>query len=259
MGPYSAGMQLMPAQVRVFGCLLEKEMTVPDTYPMTLNSLVTACNQQTSRSPVVSYPASEVSAALDRLRTEHRLVRVLFSGAGSRVDKFRHIAEERLGLSRPEKAVLCVLALRGPQTLSEIKARTERMHDFADVDGIERVLDRLCDPTLDADPDEPSDVRDSGMLRAAANGPELPAGHRRPWDGPLVVRFDRQAGQKEARVMHLLGGPVDASAWRDDDAAGRGHTPSGSGAAGLADRVTQLEAELAALRTEFDSFREQFS
>ena len=245
-------MQLMPAQVRVLGCLLEKEMTVPDTYPMTLNSLVTACNQQTSRHPVVNYPAAEVSAALDRLRMDHRLVRVLFSGAGSRVDKFRHIVEERWGVSRPEKAVICVLSLRGPQTVAEIKTRAERMHDFADANAIERVLDRLADPTQDGDTDEPTDVRDSGMLRVSDTGPELAPGYRRTWDGPLVVRFDRQAGQKEARVMHLLGGPVDASALREDDAGAYRASSS------PADRVALLEAQLAELRTEFDAFRAQF-
>lgn len=249
----------MPAQVRVLGCLLEKEMTVPDTYPMTLNSLVTACNQQTSRHPVVNYPAAEVSAALDRLRLDHRLVRVLFSGAGSRVDKFRHIVEERWGLSRPEKALLCVLSLRGPQTVAELKTRTERMHDFADVDTIERVLDRLADPTQDGDTDEPTDVRDSGILRVSDNGPELAPGYRRTWDGPLVVRFDRQAGQKETRVMHLLGGPVDASALRDDDASShRSASPSSQSLPASLDRVALLEAQLAELRTEFDAFRAQF-
>lgn len=245
-------MQLMPAQVRVLGCLLEKEMTVPDTYPMTLNSLVTACNQQTSRHPVVNYPAGEVSAALDRLRMDHRLVRVLFSGAGSRVDKFRHIVEERWGLSRPEKALLCVLSLRGPQTVAELRTRTERMHDFGDADSIEGVLDRLADPTQDGDTDEPTDIRDSGMLRGTAAGPALAPGYRRTWDGPMVVRFDRQTGQKEARVMHLLGGPVDASAVRDDNAS------SHRSAAPSIDRVALLETQLAELRTEFDAFRAQF-
>ncbi len=226
---------------------------------MTMNSLVTACNQQNSRHPVVNYPAAEVSAALDRLRMDHRLVRLLFSGAGSRVDKFRHIVEERWGLSRPEKALLCVLSLRGPQTVAELKTRTERMHDFADVDTIERVLDRLADPTQDGDTDEPTDVRDSGILRVSDNGPELAPGYRRTWDGPLVVRFDRQAGQKEARVTHLLGGPVDASALRDDDPSShRTAFPSSQSLPASLDRVALLEAQLAELRTEFDAFRAQF-
>lgn len=251
-------MHLSAEQIRVLGCLLEKEMTVPDTYPMTLNSLVTACNQSTSRNPVMTLSANEVMTALDGLRVEHRLVRILHSGAGSRVDKFKHVVEERLGLSRPEKAVMCVLALRGPQTLAELKTRTERMHDFAGPEAVDRVIDRLADPTIGADPEEPTDARDSGILRFGNSGPALPEGYARLWDSPMVVRLGRLPGTKEARVMHLLGGPVDESTLALDVAAPR-HSPSGpTGSSGLAERVQQLEADLAALRAEFDAFRSQF-
>ena len=256
-------MQLSAEAVRVLGCLVEKHLTVPDTYPLTLNSLHTACNQSTNRNPIVEYSPAAVVAALDELRTEHRLARVVHSGAGSRVDKYRHVTDERLGLTLPELSLVCVLALRGPQTAAELKARTERMHPFRDTDDAERVLVRLSDPTALADPEEASTRSDSGLLRGAAplgTQPEIPDGHARPWDGPLVVRLPRQPGQKEERWMHLLSGAPDLEAFAGGIAAGMGQqgSPAGARIAQLETAISELQQELRELRAEFNQFRSQF-
>ena len=132
-------MQLTAQELRVLGCLIEKQMTTPDVYPMTLNSLVTACNQSTNRDPVVDYSPSTVTEALDGLRTDHKLARIVHSGAGSRVDKYKHVLDERFGLTAPEVAVMSVLTLRGPQTLGEIKTRTERSHGFASLEALDAI------------------------------------------------------------------------------------------------------------------------
>jgi hypothetical protein len=252
-------MQLSDEQIRVLGALVEKEMTVPETYPMSLNAVVTACNQTTNRWPVLQLTATTAEAALDALRTEHQLVRKLFAGAGSRTDKYRHVLDDRLGLSRPEKAVLAVLLLRGPQTTGELKGRTDRMHEFADLATVDAVLDRLGDPRLNADPEEPSDRRDHGALRSSGptdpGAADRPADWARPWDGPLVVRLERQPGQKEARWAHTLGLTIPAAEPGPSPAS----APAGSSpSARMAERVERLEADLAALQAEFEAFRRQF-
>ena len=261
-------MELTTVEVRVLGCLVEKQMTTPDVYPLTLNSLVTACNQSTSREPVVNYDTATVTEALNHLRARHKLVRVVLSGAGSRVDKFKHVLDERLGLTPPEIAVLAITLLRGPQTVNELKIRTERYHDFASSDAIEAVITRLCDPTLDADPSEAPVRADAGMLRSASaaigtDDEERPAGYRRPWTGPLLERIPRQPGQKEPRVGQLLGGPIDLDALRAVQSAPT--TASDHGSGGPRERLSQLEAavsdlqdQLRGLRSEFETFRSQF-
>jgi uncharacterized protein YceH (UPF0502 family) len=157
--------ELDPAQIRVLGCLLEKQQTTPDGYPLTLNSLRLACNQTTSRDPVVDYDESTVRDAAQRLG-QRGLVR-LASYHGSRATKYRHLVAEALGLADDERALLCVLMLRGPQTLGELKQRTEKMHRFAALSEVEAALDRLT-------------ARDLGR-----------------W-------LERRPGQKEARYTHLL-------------------------------------------------------
>ena len=153
-------------ELRVLGCLLEKQRTTPDAYPLSLNSLRLACNQSTNREPVVDYDERTIRAALDRL-AQKGWTR-LASGAGSRTVKFRHLFDEALKVSDEEIAVLCVLMLRGPQTPGELKQRTPRLHDFASLDEIERVLDDLI-------------ARE------------------------LVARLPRRPGQKEQRYGQLLG------------------------------------------------------
>ena len=139
---------LQPAEVRVLGALVEKETTTPEYYPLTLNALINACNQKSSREPVVSYGEDTVSQALVLLRNKGLGLRI--SGAGHRVDKYGHTLGEKLNLGRREMALLCVLMLRGPQTVGELRGRTERMHDFGDLEEVERCLEALA--ARDPDP-----------------------------------------------------------------------------------------------------------
>jgi uncharacterized protein YceH (UPF0502 family) len=161
---------LSAEEVRVLGCLIEKEATVPDTYPMTLNALRVACNQSTTRDPVVSYDDGTVERALTSLR-ERGFTRIIHPSHGSRTTKYRHVAGEVLGLDRPALALLSVLALRGPQTLREMRDRTERHHPFASIDDVEAALRSLTDR-----------------------------------GEPLAVQLERQPGHKDVRFAHLLSG-----------------------------------------------------
>jgi hypothetical protein len=163
---------LTPTEVRVLGCLMEKSVTTPDSYPLTVNALTAACNQTTNRFPVVRFDEHEVTAALTSLR-ERSLTRIVYSPS-NRAPKHRHVIDEAWRLSPDELAVLCVLFLRGPQTEGELKGRTERMHPFADLAAVEATLDRL-------------------------------AGRA----DPLTVRLPRQPGQKDARYAHLVAGEPD--------------------------------------------------
>ena len=132
---------LHPIEVRVLGALIEKDITTPEYYPLTVNSLQNACNQKSSRDPVVQFDEQTVEQALELLKNKHLVVRV--SGAGHRVEKFAHRLGETLNLGRREMALLCVLMLRGAQTVGELRGRTERMHDFTDMEEVERVLETL--------------------------------------------------------------------------------------------------------------------
>lgn len=136
-----------PVEVRVLGSLLEKDLTTPEYYPLTLNTLQNACNQKSSREPVVHYDEATVEQALTLLRDKHLATRV--SGAGHRVEKYGHRLGETVNLGRRELAVLCVLMLRGPQTVGEIRGRTDRMHSFSDLDEVEHVLASLAARTPD--------------------------------------------------------------------------------------------------------------
>src|SRR5947209_5474187 len=160
--------QLDAAEARVLGSLLEKEATTPEYYPLSLNALVNACNQKSNREPVVDYDEATVREGINGLRMK----KFAFIIEGSRVTKYSQRISETLNLGRRELAVLCTLLLRGPQTLGEIKDRSERMFSFADLEETERALQRLS---------------------------EWP-------DGPLVLKLPRQPGQKEARYGHLLAG-----------------------------------------------------
>jgi uncharacterized protein YceH (UPF0502 family) len=133
---------LHPIEVRVLGALLEKDIATPEYYPLTVNSLQNACNQKSSREPVVAYDETTVLQALELLKNKGLVIRV--SGAGHRVEKYGHRLGEKLNLGRRELALLCVLMLRGAQTTGELRGRTERMHDFADMDEADRVLETLA-------------------------------------------------------------------------------------------------------------------
>ncbi len=134
---------LHPVEIRVLGSLLEKEVTTPEYYPLTLNALVNACNQKSSRDPVVNYEEDVVQQALALLR--HKGLATRISGAGHRVEKYAHSLGERLNLGRRESAVLCVLMLRGPQTAGELRGRTERMHEFTEIADVEHCLQALAE------------------------------------------------------------------------------------------------------------------
>lgn len=166
-------------EVRVLGCLLEKEITTPEYYPLTLNALVNACNQRSNRDPVVTYQEDQVTTALDRLR--HRGLSFIQTGAGMRVPKFGHRLPEALNLGRRELALLCELMIRGPQTLGELRGRSERMHTFSDLDEVEGCL--------------------RGLM---AREPE-----------PLVIKLERWQGTKEPRYAHLLSGEPEKASVAD--------------------------------------------
>ena len=160
-------MEADAVEIRVLGCLIEKQRTTPDAYPLSLNSLRLACNQTTNRDPVVEYEEREIKAALDRM--SNRGWTRFASGASSRALKYRHLLDEALDLSDGQLSVLAVLMLRGPQTLGELKQRTERLHSFESIAEVAQVLDDL-------------------------SGREL------------AVQLDRRPGQKEERYAQLLGG-----------------------------------------------------
>jgi uncharacterized protein YceH (UPF0502 family) len=206
-------------QIRVLGCLLEKQRTTPDVYPLSLNSLRLACNQATNRDPVVQYDEALIREALHGLERQG-LVR-LASGAGSRAAKYRHLLDDALPLSAAERAVMATLMLRGAQTPGELKQRGERMYPFSDLQAVERALEALIE-------------RD------------------------LVTRLPRRPGQKEERYAQQLGGAEEdetAPASADADGAS-GHSPASEepGAASapgeLEQRVVRLEREMAELRAQ---------
>jgi uncharacterized protein YceH (UPF0502 family) len=203
-------LDLNPVEIRVLGCLIEKQRTTPDVYPLTLNALRLACNQATNRDPVVDYDESQIRAALERL-SRRRFTR-LTSGHQSRATKYRHMLDETLSLSPADQSVLAVLMLRGPQTPGELKQRTERLHRFGDTAELESILGSLSE-------------RD------------------------LVVRMERRPGQKEQRYRHLLdGGPAEAEGGDEPLPQPASSPPDDDRLARLEREVAQLRAELADLR-----------
>lgn len=213
---------LNETEVRVVSSLVEKQVTTPDYYPLTLNALIHACNQISNRDPVVSYDERVVADAIDTLRAKNLVY--IFYGSESRVPKYKHMMREVFQLSPPELAVMCVLMLRGPQTVGEVRGRTNRLHNFADLPEVESTLDAL-------------------------------AGR----EEPLVLKLPRQAGRKEARYAHLLAGrPVIEES--DDEAATatQSRATSGDRIARLEAEVESLRTELSELRGRFDEFRGQF-
>jgi len=200
-------MDLTETELRILGCLIEKEMTTPDYYPMTINALMAASNQKSNRYPVVNYSESEVVSAVDGLR-ERGLARTVH-GKGDRALKYKHVAEDVLEISSRQTALLAIMLLRGPQTLGELRNRTGRYTEFANLDEV------------------------AAQLQAMAAAEE-----------PTVVMLARRPGEKESRYQHLLGGEtVDAVT----EHAPETHLPAGSAPA-AADRVAELDQELQELR-----------
>jgi uncharacterized protein YceH (UPF0502 family) len=218
VSPVSANpSSLSSAEVRVLGCLLEKQRTTPDAYPLSLNALRLACNQSTNRDPVVDYDEAIIRDALHRL--ERRGLTRLASGAGSRAPKYRHLLAEALPMDTDEQAVMCVLMLRGAQTPGELKQRSERMHAFADLAGVHETLERLI-------------------------GREL------------VARLERRPGHKEERYKQLLQSEDDQQALAYESTAEAPPRapvlePARLGELdSLRERVEQLEREVTLLRDE---------
>jgi uncharacterized protein len=209
---------LDPVEIRVLGCLLEKQQTTPDAYPLTLNSLRLACNQSTNRDPVVDYDEATVREGAQRLG--RRGWARMTSYHGSRSAKYRHLLDDVLGLAPDERALLCVLMLRGPQTLGELKQRSERLHPFADLRECEEALERMT-------------ARELGR-----------------W-------LERRPGQKEARYAHLLE-EDDSDAPDADPRPTHLSPPAGeSQHDDLAGEVARLRQELDALRDEVAGLRAQ--
>lgn len=209
---------LTPTELRVLGSLVEKAVTTPDYYPLTLNALTLACNQLTNRDPVVSYDETTVVRTLDSLR-DKRLASY-FSGAEARVAKYKHNFIEALQLSPAETGLLCVLMLRGPQTLAELRTRTERFQPFDSLADVETALQTL-----------------------ATRSPQ-----------PLVVKLPRAPGTKEPRYAHLLGGPVEVATERT-----LAPEPATQIVRAENERIVKLEEETAALRKEITELKEQFA
>lgn len=219
--------QFSPEAIRVLGVLMEKELATPDYYPMTLNALKNGCNQKSSRDPVVSYGDGEVESAVTELKRGHLVGRA--SGAGSRTAKYRHAMAEHLRVNREERAILSVLMLRGPQTPGELRARTERLTHFDDLEAVASVLSAL--------------------------------GKR---EEPMVIELPLQPGRKEARWAHTFAAlPLEVSAEPDQPSAssdvGSGVADAGSASPrSLRDEVAALRDRVGRLESEFAQFKKQF-
>jgi len=220
---------LSPVEARVLGALIEKEITTPEYYPLSLNALVNACNQKSNREPVLHLEENEIRRALNHLESQS-LVR---SVGDSRVTKFEHRLQENFNFYRPEIAIICELLLRGPQTPGELRTRASRMHSFEDLDSVHSALQRLA--------------------------------KREP---PMVAILPRQPGTKEARYAHLLGehSLLETAAAEAVLKEVSGHTRAvaaassipDEGVAALKEEVAQLRIQIADLQSQFAAFRKQF-
>jgi len=203
---------LSPLEARALGVLVEKASTVPDSYPLSLNSLTLGCNQKSARDPVIAASEGEVQVAVDGLKSLH----LAFESSGSRVTRYEHNLGRALALPSQSVALLAVLMLRGPQTASELRSNSDRLHRFADLSSVEGFLEELA-------------------ARAGEKG------------GPLALKLPRAPGSREARWTHLLCGPADAALLRAAPAEDGDSLPLGELAA--------LKAQQAALQREVDTLR----
>jgi uncharacterized protein len=227
-------LDLSPVEVRVLGSLVEKELTTPEQYPLTLNALVLACNQKSSRDPVVRYDDKTVETAVTSSKTKG-LARFVHPSHGRSAIRYAHLLGEALGVSERQLALLSVLMLRGPQTPGELRTRTDRMAEFGDLPDLERELERLC-----------------GL------------------DEPLVERLSRRPGQSQDRYRQLLGGESEAGRYDDrslspaPSPAYRGEASSGYGSATSSGNTqapmgNARSLEIAELRAELEDLRETVS
>jgi uncharacterized protein len=215
---------LNAVEVRVLGALIEKQVTTPEHYPLTLNALTLACNQKSNRQPVVTFDEATVTEAIESLREKN--LAYVFYGSTSRVPKYKHVMPEIFALNPPELAVMCLLMLRGPQTAGELRGRSERLHEFASTEEVEAALSSL-----------------------QVKEPE-----------PLVAKMARQPGQKEARYAHLLAGEilVDEQSAEQETAMRFTGSTAAERYARLEQEVTALREQVEELRQEFIDFRKQF-
>ena len=211
-------------EVRVLGSLIEKQVTTPEYYPLTLNSLTIACNQKNNRYPVTALDEAAVAQALETLR-EKNLVYVVY-GSSSRVPKYKHVVTDVLHLSQPELAAMCVLMLRGAQTTGEVAGRGYRLYEFSGLEEVEATMNSLI-----------------------SREPE-----------PLVVRLPRQPGQKEVRFAHLLSGEVNVEQVVESQHAQK--TASSRGGVERMEKLEQeveaLRADVTTLQQQFLEFKKQF-
>lgn len=216
-------MPLTPIEVRVLGSLIEKQVTTPEYYPLTLNALTLACNQKNNRNPVSSFTEAEVDQALDSLRDKN--LAYVFHGSTSRVPKYKHVMPEIFQLSPAELAAMCVLMLSGAQTVGEIRTRGSRLYDFPGLEEVEQTLHSLSTK-----------------------------------DEPLVMKLPRQAGQKEARFAHLLSGEVNVEQLAEEQPARKAtHRVNDSDRIEkLEEQVKNLATEVESLRQQFEVFKKQF-
>lgn len=212
---------LDPVAVRVIGCLIEKEFSTPDHYPLSLNALTSACNQLSNRDPVMALEESTVSQAIDSLRRQG-FVRSIQS-VGSRVPKYQHLLAEAAEFSRAELAVLCTLSLRGAQTQAEVRSRAARLMPGDDASGLDAALESLI-----------------------AREPQ-----------PVVARLPRRPGQKETRYAHLLSGDV-PTPMDETPSAPPTTAPDTDRIEALEQLATELRNEVADLRAKLETFRKQF-
>ena len=212
--------KLTEIEARVVGALIEKQLTTPEYYPLTLNSLIAACNQKSNRDPVVSYDEEIVQKALDILRDKN--IVYVFYGSTSRVPKYKHILPDVLELEPSETAVLCVLMLRGAQTLGELRERTSRLYEFSGLGEVNETLDNL-------------------MRREES----------------LVVKLERLPGQKEARFAHLLSGEIDVESYAKENIS-TGKQAGGERIEKLEQELENLRNEFNLFRESFEEFKKQF-
>jgi len=210
---------LNPVEARILGALIEKDITTPDYYPLSLNALINACNQKSNRDPVMNLGEGAVRDALLALNEKGLAGPV--SSADSRVSKYEHRLQEAFNLPRAETAVLCVLLLRGPQTPGELRGRTERMHRFEELSDVHSALQRL----IQRDP-------------------------------PLVQMLARQPGTKETRYVHLLSGEVETAELPAQEPAAA--SADGERIARVESEIESLKADLAELRNDFREFQKKF-
>lgn len=210
-------------EVRILGCLIEKEMTTPEYYPLSLNALTNACNQKSSRNPVVSYDETAVTHGLDSLQ-EKGLARKTLT-QGSRVPKYLHAILDRFDLSRQEMAILCELMLRGPQTVGEIRSHAERMSAFENMEEVEKTLQGLMD-----------------------------------YDPPLAIKLPRETGRKECRYIHLFSGSIvtEKTAYDLPAEPAAPRIPAHERIIRLEEEIARLRTELEELKQAFAEFKSQF-